>query len=235
MPDMTAREAALEIRRNLRRHKARMAERDKHDDAYWNEAQKARQRAARNGAKLMALEHIQGLSVAQLAQKYRVSPRTVGDKLRYARRMRLVEHQVNAMVKELVPTALGVYELAMSDIYHEVNPQVVTVATKVLEGTGVLRKLGEGGPSGLPASSDGDINTIEEYRAWRVTRSGPASLEAADANGGYGTGGRGAVLDQHQADQGGDLDGQFTELPEGGDGGGQDPAGGDPQDQGCGG
>jgi hypothetical protein len=202
-----------------------MAELDKVEKKYWRDGE--RQSQMKNKARMMAVEHLQGLTVAQLAEKYRVSRSTVTKKLRYAEQQRLIERSSHMLVKQLVPQALGVFELAMTDIYHEVNPQVVTVATRVLEGSGVLRKGGE-----PPSNPTGDISTIEEYRAWRVTRVGAEGASHEDS--GSGESGRGAVLDAHQEDPGGYVDGELAELPEDRVGGGEDPAGSHPEDQGCG-
>jgi len=231
-----------QIRANLRRHKERVAVTEKLDKAYrkndhrFEEAKKRQERkieeqVGKDQTKMITLDRIQGMTTAQIAEKYRIHPATVNKRLGFAQRMKIIDHHVESVIGELVPKALGVYDLTMSDLYHEVNPQVINVANRVLEGSGVLRR---DGTALDPRPGDpGEISTIEEYRAWRITKRNPVE-ERDHEDLEYGTGGGGTVLDAHQEDPGGDLDGDLSQLPEDRDGGSQDPAGGDPEDQGCG-
>ena len=228
MPAVNAIQLDLYIRGRLIRHKEYQAERKQKTNNYWLEHELP-QRMKKEKAKLAALDRAQGMTVAEIAQKYRITASTVAERIRFAEQQGLLDQHVSMVVKQLVPQAMGVYELAMSDLYHEVSPQVVSVATRVLEGTGVLRKPGAAAPSG----GEGEVSTIEEYRALRITRQSAAE-ESHDASRGSGQSGWGTVLDADQADPGGDLDRHLPQLSEGGNGGSENPAGGDPEDQGRG-
>lgn len=196
----------------------------------------------REQAALVKLDRIQGLSLSELAAKYQITERTVTERLRYADSRNLLDNYTKATVNDIVPKALAVFDAALSDLYHDVNKVVVETAARVLEGTGVI---GRERATALvkPPVEDGDITTIEEYRALRIRRmQQPPALEgtvvqtAVDDEGGdredsgSGEHGRGTVLHEHQAHPGGDLDSDIPQLPGGGDGRSEDPAGGHPQD-----
>ena len=213
----------------------------------------ARMARKKEKARLTALDHAQGMTVSALMEKYQVTRPVIQERLTYAEKEGLLQGFTQATINHLVPRAMATYEAVMSDLYHEVNPQVVTVATRVLEGTGVLNPKT---PVLSPVSAQadhGEVTTLEEYRALRITRlsADARSRESTDIVsgtvinrdsdvGGVGedseqrTVGYGTVLDADQADPVRDVDGDLPQLPEGRDGGGEDPAGGDPQDQGRG-
>jgi len=241
--------AALFVRkRKMKEVKRAVTARERLD-----EARKVKSRRSRDRAKLVALDRAQGMSLPELSEKYQVSQSTIRDRLSYADKEGLLQGFTQATINHLVPRAMATYEAVMSDLYHEVNPQVVTVATRVLEGTGVLNPKT---PVLSPVSAQadhGEVTTLEEYRALRITRlsADARSRESTDIVsgtvinrdsdvGGVGedseqrTVGYGTVLDADQADPVRDVDGDLPQLPEGRDGGGEDPAGGDPQDQGRG-
>ena len=156
-----------------------------------------------------------------------------------------------AFIYEPEPTDQKIERWTYAMLYHEVNKQVIDVATKILEGTGVISRDKAAAMTQENPPAEGDISTIEEYRALRIHRlstvngGGGHTLPGlvlnhdpdeggVNADSEYGGAGRGTVLHEAQADPIGYLDGHVTELPGPGDGGSEDPAGSHPQDQGRG-
>ncbi|MFH1763689.1 MAG: hypothetical protein ABIF09_05795 [Gemmatimonadota bacterium] len=160
------RESELVIRRKLKRFKQL---RNRSRSIERNKLRKyARTREMRAKAGLMVIDRAHGQSVAELSQKYQVSEQSVKAHLKLGSQLGVVNKHVVQVINQLVPKALAVYDKTMDDIFQEVNPTVMAAATRVLEGTGVLQRTP---PPMLvqPPESNGQITTIEEYRAWRST------------------------------------------------------------------
>ena len=182
-------------------------------------------------AREVALDHIQGMSILELSQKYRVSPNVVRMRIERGAFGKIIEQHSQQVLDELVPKALAVFDLALDAKPGSVTKHAVEVATRVLAGSGVLkRELYQ-----VPESAPGEVTTIEEYRALRVTRqsselAGPPAEdqchEPCNSRDGWPT-----VLDTSETDAGWTVLRHVPELQGHPECDCADPAASDPQDR----
>jgi transposase-like protein len=108
-------------------------------------------------AALMVVDRIKGMSIPDIAKKYKVNPQTVRRRMRLARREKLLDRAADKVVR-LVDKALGAYEASLDQ--DEDKKVRLEAARDVAFGTGVLSK-----------SNKAAVNPEEKgkmtLRAWR--------------------------------------------------------------------
>jgi hypothetical protein len=109
---------------------------------------------------------MEGTPVADLAAHYHLTKTSIRRVMDQAAKASCVTQYHSTVIDRLVPKALAVFDAAMADIEAPVNPEVVRVATKVLDACGVLHGALPEAPSPAHASYD----TLEEYRMIRMRR-----------------------------------------------------------------
>jgi hypothetical protein len=143
-------------------------------------------------AAAMLARRLAGDWKGEIAQAFQLTMAEVNNELDYARRKALHTRALDFITVTLMPKALGVYAAAL----EEGN---VEVATKVLEGLGVIGK--QGGISLTMSSGD---NTGDSFEAWRLKISRAA------------TEGPTAPAVEMEVQRGGSQSAGATRRPEGG-------------------
>jgi hypothetical protein len=128
-------------------------------------------------AGLMMARRLTGHYLTEIAKEFQASTEEVKESLQEARRKALHTKALDFITNQLMPKALAVYAAAL-------DGGDVEVATKVLEGLGVLGAKGQ--VNLLMGGGDGSAETFESWRL-RVTRnvtgdpgSGLTALPAGD-------------------------------------------------------
>jgi hypothetical protein len=156
---------------------------------------------ARQGAVLA--KRVVGKSIPTISKEMNMSTLQVRKELGEAQRKGLHSKAVDFITEELMPKALAVYAVALENGDTE-------IATKVLEGLGILGKNGQVGI--LMSSADGSDMSFEKWRL-SVTKQVQNGQQAGSASGvaeGVAEGGpRGSALDGEIIAEGvGEADGE---------------------------
>jgi hypothetical protein len=125
-------------------------------------------------AAAMLARRLAGDWKGEIAQAFQLTMAEVNNELDYARRKALHTRALDFITVTLMPKALGVYAAAL----EEGN---VEVATKVLEGLGVIGK--QGGISLTMSTNDGGQDSFESWRM-KISRAatGPENASAASVD-----------------------------------------------------